>query len=248
MKMYASVYRRSAISLAAAVVSLGIPWSLAVAVGTLSNSPPATVPMPQTAPAATVNARSLALPLGVSEVVKMYQAGISKAIIVGYIENSVLPFHLTADGEIYLQRLGVPQEVMLALIHRDGELQRQAAMAYQQQRQQAATTAAANNQVVAGNPDLAVATPGTPPPVVPDAYPYASAPVVYPDYGAYSYYGYPFFYGPDVFIGGGFGFEHGRHFGRGDGRFGHGGGGDRRFGGGGAGRGGFGGGRGGGRR
>ena len=174
----------------------------------------------------------------------MYQAGINKDIILGYIGNSVLPFHLTADGEIYLQRLGVPQEVMLALIRRDGELQRQAAAAYQQQ--QAAATVAANNQVAAGIPDLTVATPSTPPPVVPDAYPDASAPVVYPDYGAYPYYGYPFFYGPDVIIGGGFGFEHGRRFGRGDGHFGHGGAGDRHFGGGG--RGSFGGGRGGGRR
>jgi hypothetical protein len=172
-----------------------------------------------------------------SEVVKLYQGGLSKDFIVGYIENSVLPFHLTAEGAIYLQHLGVPQEVISALIHRDGELQRQSAAAYQQQQQ-----AAVNNQVLAGNPAPSAVMPGTPPPVVPNTYPEASAPVVYPDYAAYPYYGYPYFYGPEVLIGGGFGFRHG--FGSGFG--GHGGrdGGARGgFGGrGGVGRGGFGGG------
>jgi hypothetical protein len=43
--------------------------------------------------------------LGVSDVVKMYQGGVGKEIIVAYIETTVLPFHLTADGEIYLQHL-----------------------------------------------------------------------------------------------------------------------------------------------
>src|SRR5277367_954187 len=133
MKMYASVYWRRTLSLAATVVALGIPWHPAEADDTLPNSAPAPAPAPQAALAATAQAQAPTLPFGVSEVVKMYQGGIGKDIIVDYIQNSVLPFHLTADGEIYLQQLGVPQEVMSALIRRDGELQRQSAAAYQQQ-------------------------------------------------------------------------------------------------------------------
>lgn len=237
MKMYALVYWRRTISLAVAVVALGIPWNLAVAEDTLTNSAPTTDPAAQIAPEPAVDARVLALPIGVSEVVKMHQGGIGKEIILAYIESTVLPFHLTADEEIYLQHLGVPQEVILALIRRDGELQRQSAAAYQQQQLQAAATAPTNNQVVAGNPDPAGVASGTPPPVVPYAYADPPAPVIYPDYGT-PYYGYPYFYGPGVIIGGDFGF--GRGFGRG---FGHGRG---DFGGGrGFGRGGFGGGHGG---
>ena len=203
MKMHASVYWRRTVSLGTAVVSVGIPWNLALADDTLPNSAAGTAPAPQAAPEATADTQAPALPFGVSEVVKMYQGGIGKDIIVGYIKNTVLPLHLTPDGEIYLQHSGVPQEVISALIHRDGELQKQAAAAYQQRQQQ---EAAANNQVLAGNPTPIVAVPSTPPPVVPYAYPDASASVVYPDYAAYPYYGYPYFYGPDVFICDGFGF------------------------------------------
>lgn len=247
MKMHAAVYWRITMSLATAVVYVGIPWNLAVADGTLPSSTPATVPTPQAAPAATVDARAPALPVGVSEVVKLYQGGLSKEFIVGYIENSVLPFHLTAEGAIYLQHLGVSQEVISALIHRDGELQRQSAAAYQQQQQ-----AAANNQDLAGNPAPSVVIPVTPPPEVPYAYQDASAPVVYRDYAVYPYYGYdyPYFYGSEVLIGGGFGFRHRSGFGSGfGGRGGRDGGARGGFGErGGVGRGGFSGGHGGGHR
>jgi hypothetical protein len=228
MKKHASVYWASLISLATAVVFIGVPWNLAAADGTLSNSAPAIVTPPPAAPAASVGAQAPALAYGVSEVVKMYQGGIGKDIIVGYIENTVLPFHLTADGIIYLQHLGMPQEVTSALIRRDGELQKQAAAASQQQslayQQQQAAEAAANNQAAAGNTAPAVVMPSSPPPVVPYAYPDAAPPVVYPDYGVYPYYGYPYYYGPNIVIGGGWGWGWGPGrwgWGWGRGGFGH---------------------------
>jgi hypothetical protein len=219
MKKHASVYWVSLISLVTAVVSIGVPWNLAAADGTLSNSAPAIVTTPPAAPAASVGAQAPALAFGVSEVVKMYQGGIGKDIIVGYVENTVLPFHLTADGIIYLQHLGMPQEVTAALIRRDGELQKQADAAYQQQaqayqQQQQASAPAANNQVAAGNTAPPVIMPSSPPPVVnpyPDVAPavVAAPPIVYPDYGVYPYYGYPYIYGPNVVIGGGWGWGRG---------------------------------------
>jgi hypothetical protein len=244
MKMPASVYGRITTCLVAAVVSVGIPWNLAAADGTLPSSASATAPASQVAPAATADTQVPVLPVGVSEVVKMYQGGVGKEIILAYIKTNVLPFHLTADGEIYLQHLGVPQEVILTLIQRDGDLQRQSAADYQEQQLRVSATAAASDQVMASTPPPSAVIPSTPPPVVPYAYPDDSAPVIYPDYAAYPYspyYAYPFFYGPDLIIGSGFGF--GRGFGGGFHR-----GFDRGKGFGGGGRGGFGGGHGGGHR
>jgi len=236
MKKHALFYLASLISITTTVVCLG-------ADDTLPNSATATVTTPTAAPAATVGAQAPALPYGVSEVVKMYQGGINKDVLVSYIENTVLPFHLNADGIIYLQHLGMPQEVTSALIRRDGELQKQAAATYQQQsiQQQQAAQAAANNPVVAGNTAPPMVMPSTPPPVVPYAYPDAASQVVYPDYTAYPYYGYPYYYGPSFVIGGGWGWGWGGHGWVGRGGFGPGGFGRGGFGG----RGGFSGGRGG---
>jgi hypothetical protein len=241
MKKNASLYWTSLISLVTAVVFAGDPWNLAVAAdGPILPSAPATV----TAPAP-------ALPYGVSEVVKMYQGGIGKDVIQGYIENNALAFHLTADGIIYLQHLGVPQEVTSALIRRDGELQKQAVAAYQQQgqayQQQQAPAAAAYNQAGVVNAAPPVVIPSSPAPAV---YPYPDvAPTpVYSDYTAYPYYdyGYPYF-GSGIVIGGGWGWGWGGYGWGGRGGFvrgGFGGGGRSGFSGGG--RGGFGGGGGGG--
>jgi len=232
MKKHASVYWVGLISIATAVIAIGVPGNLAAADGPLSNSAPATVAAPPAAPAASVGAPAPALAFGVAEVVKMYQGGISKEVLVGYIDNSVLPFHLNADGIIYLKQLGVPQEVTYALIKRDGELQRQTdaanqqqAMAYQQQQQMMAGAPPANNQVVPGAAAPPVVMPSTPPPAV-YPYPDTAAPVVVPDYAAYPYYGYPYYYGPDVVIGAGWGWgwgwgPHGWGWGRGG--YGHGG-------------------------
>src|SRR5580693_2198871 len=73
---------------------------------------------------------------GVGEVLKMYQGGIDKDIIVNYINSTTLPYHLTADQIIHMQTLGIPQEITKAMILRDGQLQAQRAQFYQQQQAQ----------------------------------------------------------------------------------------------------------------
>ena len=237
MKKHTSVYWVGLIYLATAVVSIGVSRNLDAADGTPSASAPA-----------IVTAQSPAFPLGVSEVVKMYQGGIGKDVLVSYIENSALPFHLTADGIIYLQHLGMPKEVTSALILREGELQKQAVAAYQQRaqasQQQPATGAPGYNQAGVGNTALPVPMPSTPAPAV---YPYAESapPPVYPDYSAYPDYdyGYPY-YAPGLVIGGGYGWGWGG-YGRYGGGVRGGSGGGSRGGFGGGGRGGMGGGGGG---
>jgi hypothetical protein len=225
MKKHASLHWSLLVSLITTAVSVGLPLNRAWA---QSNNVPVT-PSP-TVSVSTNDTQAPPLAFGVSEVVKMYQGGISKEVIVSYIENTVLPFHLTADGIIYLQHLGVPQEVTSALIRRDGELQKQAMAAYQQQQQAMAT--APGTQAAPGNTappaQPAVTMPGTLPPSV-SPYPDTTGvapPVVYPDYGPYPYYGYPYYYGPDVVIAGGWGWGWGPHgwgWGPGRGGFDHGG-------------------------
>ena len=60
---------------------------------------------------------------------KLFKGGIPADIMVSYVNNSPLSFYLSADNIISLQQQGVPGPVLTAMIHRYGELQRQAGMA-----------------------------------------------------------------------------------------------------------------------
>ena len=129
-----------------------------------------------------------ALPYGAREVVKMYQGGISKDMIVNYINSTSLPYHLTADGILYLQTLGVPQEATQSHdpARRPVAAAGHAAVSTSNSRWPAAM-AAANGAAAAQSP-AQVVTPTTPAPSVTviggSDYPYD-----YSDYG-YPYYGY----------------------------------------------------------
>jgi len=170
----------------------------------------ALAPVQATAPSAP------SLNFGVAEVLKMFQGGISKDVLIGYIENNNLPFHLTADNIIYLQHVGLPQDVITSLIKRDGELQRNAAVAAQP-----VPSVGAPPQNMAPPPDAAPTAAAMVAPY-PQPAPQVVAPptVVYPDYSAYPY-GYPY-YGPDVIVTGGWGWGP-RGWGWGRGGWGHGG-------------------------
>jgi hypothetical protein len=258
MKSRPSIFWFTLISSAAAAVYFGVPSNTATAADETVTAPSASAPVMPTAPAAptaaapaTAPAPAPALAYGVGEVVKMYQGGINKDVIVNYINNTVLPFHLTADNIIYLQSLGVPQEITKTLIQRDGQLQQQAAQQYYQQQAVAAAAAAQNGaatalpgqyppgqyppgQVPPSQP-VEVVTPSTPPPAV--TYVGTDYPYTYP----YPYYydAWPYYYSPLVVGGWGWGWGWGGHGGWGRGFHGgygggfHGGGGFRGGGGGG---------------
>ncbi len=108
MKTKPSTFRLAAQSVAIIAVGLLVPWRGSAA-----------EPVPGAN--ATVSA-SANLPYSASEVVKLYQGGINKDVILNYIHSSAAPFQLSADGIIYLQSLGLPQEYTKAMIERDGEL------------------------------------------------------------------------------------------------------------------------------
>jgi hypothetical protein len=154
----------------------------------------------------TATGQNLTLAYGVGEVVKMYQGGINKDVIINYIDNTAFAYKLSADGIIYLQSIGIPQEITKAMILRDGQLQqqgRQQAMQQQYYAQQPMPPGGAPPNGYgygAGQPPPDVATPSTPPPdvtVIGSDYPVYDA--AYPYYG---YYGYPYYWPGYVGIGG----------------------------------------------
>ena len=195
MKNRLSVFPMAFAAITTAAVCLGVPWSAASAQNSSTASYSTTPP-----PAASAT-QVPALPYGAGEVMKMYQAGISKDVIIGYINNSSLPFHLSADAIVYLQTLGVPPEITKAMIQRDGQMQQQQAMQQQYQQQQMAAAVAAPNGAVAAQPPAQVVMPTTPAPSVTviggSDYPYY-------DYGYPDDYGYGgAYYGWPLVIGGG---------------------------------------------
>jgi hypothetical protein len=176
------------------------------------------------------------LPAGARDVLKMHKGGIAPDVLMHYIDSSRGPFHLSADGVIYLQQQGLPTKVITELMERDSALQQQGMSAIQ--------------NVPPGGPppgafppgppqNAGMAMPQTPPPVIggyppPDATAVAPAYPDYSYYAGYPYYGYPYYWGgywgPGWGWGRGWGyggFRGGFHGGfRGGGGF-HGGGGHR---------------------
>jgi hypothetical protein len=189
-----NIYSVLSMALAAitAAALCGVPWNVASA---------QTTAVPANTPAAGA-AHAPALAYAVGDVLKMYQGGINKDIIIDYIKNSALSYRLDADAIIYLQTLGLPQEITRAMLQRDGQLQQQQ-QAYRQSYQQQPLPA-----------PYGAATPQQPMPVVTPATPAPAVTVIgsdYPDYGyGYPYYSYnPYYYWPSVVIGGGWGWGFG---------------------------------------
>ena len=137
------------------------------------------------------NATRPKLSFGVDEVVRMYQGGVETDVILNYVENSNVPYHLGAEEVLQLHDVGLPSPVITALIRHGAKVQQQAATAYAQSQLKATeeAKAASANANTYSTSAYAVATP----PVVPSAYPtYVDA--GYPAYSYPSYYSYPGYY------------------------------------------------------
>jgi hypothetical protein len=145
-----------------------------------------------------------ALPYSATQVIKLYQNGIDKTVILNFVASSSWPFRLTADQIIYLQRIGLPQEVTQAMLQRDGQLQQQQMM---QMAYQPPTAPAPQLQTVS---PYAAADAQSPTVVVPQPAPQVT--VIGSDYPYYGY-DYPYYdtwgYWPIVGGGWGWGWGHG---------------------------------------
>ncbi len=87
-----------------------------------SNAPQA---KPSQTPAPATGATGECSP-GVSETLKLVQAGVSKDIIRSYIEQSPTAYQLKAADVLALKENSVPDELILAMIKRGAELRAQA--------------------------------------------------------------------------------------------------------------------------
>ena len=89
MKRYSPVLRMALATAIMTTVHLGAPWSMADA---QTSSITSVIP-PNPATSVVVPP---SMSRGVGEVVKLYQAGISKDLIINYINQSGLPYHLSS--------------------------------------------------------------------------------------------------------------------------------------------------------
>src|SRR5579872_1138548 len=79
----------------------------------LANAPGNIISTPDSAPPPTSNNPQL------SGVVKLVQAGVGESIIMSYVTNSSGAFNLSSDDIVYLNDLGVSQDVVNAMLQRD---------------------------------------------------------------------------------------------------------------------------------
>src|SRR5437879_9410443 len=61
----------------------------------------------------------------VSEIVKLFDAGVDKSVIVAYINNSSVAYRLTASEIIALKDHGVPSEIVTVMLQHNAELKTQ---------------------------------------------------------------------------------------------------------------------------
>jgi hypothetical protein len=80
--------------------------------------PPSVMPPPSILPSSPL-----------AQVIKLAQAGVDQSVIMSYVANSTSTFNLDSDKIIYLTDLGVPNEVVTAMMERDQVLQQQMAAA-----------------------------------------------------------------------------------------------------------------------
>src|SRR5438132_10041324 len=148
-----------------------------------------TQPAAATEPSAKTNgikkaAQPARLSFGVDEVVKMHQGGVEADVIMNYIENSSVPYHLSAEEVVRLHDIGVPSPIITTLIRHGAKVQQQAAAASAQIQQNATEEAKAASAYVNPYPPAVYAQPT---PVV--TYNYTYPQYVYAGYP--SYYSYP---------------------------------------------------------
>ena len=175
----------------------------------LSPTQPAAATEPAAAPSAKTNgikksAQSARLSFGVDEVVKMYQGGVETDVVLNYIENSSVPYHLSAEEVVHLHDIGVPSQIITTLIRHGAKVQQQANAASALIQQKATEEAKAASAYVNPYPPAVYAQPT---PVVTYNYTYPQYVYAgYPNY--YSYPGYcytsPFYFS--------FGYPGYRHF------------------------------------
>ncbi len=105
----------------------------------MTNNPPVeeagtNAPDISTAPAKVVSTEitvpaNIKLAAPVSEIVKLANSGVDQGVMLAYVTNSTSTFNLGADEIIYLKDIGIPGDVVTAMIQHDQELKGEGAVA-----------------------------------------------------------------------------------------------------------------------
>ena len=173
----------------------------------VNRTQPSAATEPAAAPSQKTNgikkaAQPARLSFGVSEVVKMYQGGVETDVVLNYIENSSVPYHLSAEEVVHLHAIGVPSPIITTLIRHGAKVQQQANAAsavIQQKATEEAKAASASfnpySPTVYVQPAPAVTYSYAYPTYV-NTYPAYAYPRYYPNYYSYPRYCYssPFYY------------------------------------------------------
>src|SRR5262245_40931163 len=69
-----------------------------------------------------VRANAPYLSAGISDIVKMHQAGVEEPVLLAFIQSSTVAYHPSAREVIYLREIGLPQSLLTAMLKRGGEL------------------------------------------------------------------------------------------------------------------------------
>ncbi|MGB7746073.1 MAG: DUF6600 domain-containing protein [Verrucomicrobiia bacterium] len=92
--------------------------------GPLLRAQPA-APPPDTAAAPDALPPDILPTSPLAQVIRLMQAGVDESIIMTYVTNSGSTFNLNPDKIIYLKDIGLPTEVVTAMMQRDKQLQQQ---------------------------------------------------------------------------------------------------------------------------
>ncbi len=114
------------------------------------------IPVVTTAPAVVPTNIVPTSPL--AQVVRLAQAGVDESIIMVYVTNSSRTFNLDADKIVYLTDLGLPTDVVTAMMQQDLKLQQEFAAAQAEQQAQQLPPAQPNPNQAAPEPEPAVAS------------------------------------------------------------------------------------------
>ncbi len=97
-------------------------------VGSIMNSPAQEQSAP---PSPDSSVESGALPADIlpasplAQVIRLMQAGVNEGVIMTFVTNSTSTFNLNLDKIIYLKDIGLPDEIVTAMMQRDQQLQQQ---------------------------------------------------------------------------------------------------------------------------
>jgi hypothetical protein len=105
---------------------------------------------------------------GTAQVVKLAQSGVGDDVVLAYVQNSQVPFNLSADGVVYLKDLGVSDAVTAAMINHDKALPQPTQYNYDQRAYPPANPGAAPEPIyqppIQAQPPVAQPDQSAPPP------------------------------------------------------------------------------------